>query len=298
LKIELPNQEFKYITENSKECDKQTAFVLTSQNEKYLQNAKDNNAHSVIKIADIAEAFGVDKIKIVGITGTNGKTTVVKMIVSLLESAGYKVFTNKTGSNFTRGILSALVDNSSLTGRLDADIAVLEVDEAYSRIIAKQVNPVATTVTNVMRDQLDRYGEIDKTADLIGDCLSLSKAAILNADDQPVAELADRLKEGATLTYYGVASKLRKSLPTDAELLGDNDESATKNGIKKDVLLSSVDPPQITIELGGESFTTKIELEGVHNALNATSAVATVWHVLGDEINIKDIIIRSYFRIY
>jgi UDP-N-acetylmuramoyl-L-alanyl-D-glutamate--2,6-diaminopimelate ligase len=91
LKIELPNQEFKYVTENSKECDKQTAFVLTSQNEKYLQNAKDNNAHSVIKITDIAELFGVDKIKIVGITGTNGKTTTASAIYSFLLDLGYKV---------------------------------------------------------------------------------------------------------------------------------------------------------------------------------------------------------------
>ncbi|MCK4973849.1 MAG: UDP-N-acetylmuramoyl-L-alanyl-D-glutamate--2,6-diaminopimelate ligase, partial [Sulfurimonas sp.] len=73
MKIELPNEEFRYITENSTECDKETAFVLTNQNEKYLQNAKENSAHSVIKIKDVAELFGIDKIKIVGITGTNGK---------------------------------------------------------------------------------------------------------------------------------------------------------------------------------------------------------------------------------
>ena len=91
MKIELPNQEFRYVTENSTECDAQTAFVLTAQNEKYLQNAKDNNAHSIIKITDIAELFGIDKIKIVGITGTNGKTTTASAIYSFLLDLGYRV---------------------------------------------------------------------------------------------------------------------------------------------------------------------------------------------------------------
>jgi len=91
LKIELPNQPYKYVSENSADCDENTAFVLTTQNEKYLQNAKDNNAHSIIKIEDIAELFGVNKIKIVGITGTNGKTTTASAIYSFLLDLDYKV---------------------------------------------------------------------------------------------------------------------------------------------------------------------------------------------------------------
>ena len=78
------------MSENSQECDSETAFVLTTQNEKYLQNAKDNGAHSIIKIEDIAELFGVNKIKIVGITGTNGKTTTASAIYSFLLDLGYK----------------------------------------------------------------------------------------------------------------------------------------------------------------------------------------------------------------
>ena len=91
MKIELPNQAYKYVTENSTECDAQTAFVLTTQNEKYIQNAKENAAHSIIKIDEIAELFGVNKIKIVGITGTNGKTTTASAIYSFLLDLGYKV---------------------------------------------------------------------------------------------------------------------------------------------------------------------------------------------------------------
>lgn len=90
MKIELPNQAYKYVSENSLDCDNQTAFVLTTQNKEYLQNAKDNNAHSIININEIAELFGVKRIKIVAITGTNGKTTTASAIYSFLLDLGYK----------------------------------------------------------------------------------------------------------------------------------------------------------------------------------------------------------------
>lgn len=90
MKIELPNQPYKYVTENSMECDAETAFVLTHQNWAYREDAKKNNAHSIIKIEDIAELFGVNKIKIIGITGTNGKTTTASAIYSFLLDLGYK----------------------------------------------------------------------------------------------------------------------------------------------------------------------------------------------------------------
>ena len=112
MRIELPNQEFKYVSENSAECNAETAFVLTAQNEKYLQNAKDNDAHSIIKIETIAELFGVDKIKIVGITGTNGKTTTASAIYSFLLDLGYKCAMQGTRGLFMN---DEIVEGKTLT---------------------------------------------------------------------------------------------------------------------------------------------------------------------------------------
>lgn len=104
---------------------------------------------------------------VVLVSGTNGKTTTTRMVASMLSDLGLKVFTNPTGSNFVRGVVSALLTEVTLGGKLDADIAVLELDEAYAVHFVKQVKPRYALLLNVMRDQLDRFGEIDTTAKLL-----------------------------------------------------------------------------------------------------------------------------------
>ena len=79
---------------------------------------------------------------VVLVSGTNGKTTTTRMVSMMLESLGLRVFTNPTGSNFTRGVVSALLQEVSAGGALDADIAVLELDEAYA---VHFVEPVSYT---------------------------------------------------------------------------------------------------------------------------------------------------------
>jgi len=174
VKIELPEQDFKYVTENSSECDSQTAFVLTHQNEKYLSNAKENHAHSIIKVEDIAELFGIDKIKIVGITGTNGKTTTASAIYSFLLDLGYK-----TAMQGTRGLFinDEVIEGKSLTTpsvlntyrhiyqavASGCEYFIMEVSS--HAIVQKRIeglNFELKILTNITQDHLDYHKTIEE----------------------------------------------------------------------------------------------------------------------------------------
>src|ERR1044072_29462 len=121
---------------------------------------------------------------VVVVSGTNGKTTTTKMVVELLESQGLRVFTNRTGSNFTRGVAAALLGEVNNKGTLAADIAVLELDEAHAVHFIKTVPPRYSLLLNVMRDQLDRFGEIDAAAKMLADIAShTTEAVALNRED-------------------------------------------------------------------------------------------------------------------
>ena len=118
---------------------------------------------------------------VVVVSGTNGKTTTTKALVSILEGQGLKVFTNKTGSNFMRGVASAWLASVDSEGHLDADIAVLELDEAHAVHFINQILPSYCLLLNVMRDQLDRFGELDNvTAMLAKIADKTTKTVVLN----------------------------------------------------------------------------------------------------------------------
>ena len=145
---------------------------------------------------------GLDRGSVV-VSATNGKTTTSAMVASILEAAGIPLVHNRAGSNMGWGVATALLDARRGRGQL----GLFEVDEAWLPTVAAAVEPRAYLLSNLFRDQLDRYGELETLADGWAGLVA-SEAAdprdvrfVLNADDPLVADLG-RGHEGAV--YFGV----------------------------------------------------------------------------------------------
>lgn len=216
---------------------------------------------------------------VIVISGTNGKTTTTKIVVELLESTGLRVFTNKTGSNFSRGVIASLLQSVNIRGMLAADIAVLELDEAHAIHFIKQVPPRYALLLNVLRDQLDRFGELDTTAKLLDRIAdATTDALVVNRDDELVQRIGERIQteqEDVTVVQFGLSPNLQALFPSDAQLHGAVVESASQDSVA-DVTLTEVGDHTATFDIDGGSYQTSLQLEGVYNTLNAAAALALV----------------------
>ena len=102
-------------------------------------------------------------VRVILVTGTNGKTTSSRMIEQAFADAGLNYFANRSGANLISGITAEFAMHSTLTGKPKCQFAVIECDEAASKTALKYLKPEVIVATNVFRDQLDRYGEITHT---------------------------------------------------------------------------------------------------------------------------------------
>lgn len=237
---------------------------------------------------------------VVIITGTNGKTTTSRMVAEILDAAGVSYIHNKAGSNLSRGIISTFIAEASLSGCIKADLALLEVDEASVPVVAAALKPTVLVVTNLFRDQLDRYGEVDSTAQLLRKALKNFKGTLcLNADDPLVASL------GAThnkqTKYFGVSDYDGQSLEHDTAIdvikspLSDTMLRYKKRYFGHVGIYESVDGSykrphpdveiiemikendagsQATAKIGGKKLELSLALPGLYNIYNGLAALS------------------------
>ena len=220
---------------------------------------------------------------VVVVSGTNGKTTTTKVISELFEKNGLKVFTNKTGSNFVRGVISAILKNIKLTGKFDYDIAVLELDEAHA-VKFSEVAPIDyALLLNVQRDQLDRFGEIDHTADLLQKIASKTKkTTILNREDPRVSKI-----KAKNTKFFGLSKEMLDKFPSDDNLIEKSEVKVSNQPAA--VILKNLKGNTATYQIGEESESVDLELKGIYNAYNVAGALALVAEVLKDK-NPKELV--------
>lgn len=235
----------------------------------------------------LARTLGKLPYGVVLISGTNGKTTTTRMVASMLRDAGLRVFTNPTGSNFTRGVVAALVQEMPVFGtKLDADIAVLELDEAYAVHFVNQIKPRYSLLLNVMRDQLDRFGEIDTTAKLLSNVAHATKrVVVLNREDSRIFALSKDVLPSCKVKYFGLDESLRSMFPTDDDLhsdLGCDFNGDSRNLPHADVVLAKVADNKADFLIDGHRKTTSVKLRGVYNVFNAAAASTIVRAILAD----------------
>jgi lipid II isoglutaminyl synthase (glutamine-hydrolysing) len=236
------------------------------------------------------------------ITGSNGKTTSCRMLAALARGAGVSVAQNRSGSNLLQGVTSVAVREADLRGRMDAQLLLLEVDEATMRLVVPEVAPDMVLVTNIFRDQLDRFGELYSMARMLEaaiEALPGQASAVLNGDDPLVASFAPRA--AARRLYFGLrATGAGAEVPEHAadtircvrcqhaltyrrvyvSHLGDYE--CPECGSRRpdldiavtQVQASSDGGSEVTAETPAGTMLVRVPLPGLHNVYNAAAALA------------------------
>ncbi|MFJ7286996.1 MurT ligase domain-containing protein [Curtobacterium sp. NPDC098951] len=218
---------------------------------------------------------------VVFVLGSNGKSTTTHMISDIVRAHGLRVFTNPSGANLPQGIASALLSEVSLTGKLKADIGILEVDEAFAVELAGILSPSTVTMLNVQVDQLYRFFETERVADMMLDTAALSTANVItNRDDQFLDAYVART--GQRVLRFGASSEVVAAAPNGLQNADDFDrQDAEPNPAESEVVVNTGDGA--TIRFDGADIPVRLPARGLHYAVDAAAATATASAALGTQ---------------
>jgi len=216
---------------------------------------------------------------VVFVLGSNGKSTTTHMISDIVRAHGLRVFTNPSGANLPQGIASALLSEVSLTGKLKADIGILEVDEAFAVELAGILSPSTVTMLNVQVDQLYRFFETERVATMMLDTAALSSANVItNRDDQFLDAYVGT--DGQRVLRFGASAEVVAAAPNGLQNADDFDrQDAVPNVADAEVVVNTGDGA--TIRFDGAEIPVRLPARGLHYAVDAAAATATASAALG-----------------
>lgn len=218
---------------------------------------------------------------LVVVTGSAGKSTTTKMLVAIARAHGKTVFTNPSTANIAQGFFSSIIERSDITGRIEGDVAILEMDEGHAAEITRRISPRQVTILNVMDDQLDRFIDPALVRDKLAEVASRTQEAlVLNADDQNVLLIDKQVKHSNT-SWFGLDSKIiagtKHGLGTAKTYLPVLQRPDTDSEIlSQSPLLAKVGAANISFELPNR---------GIHFALDAAAALESARRYLGSNFD-------------
>lgn len=165
---------------------------------------------------NILSYFKMPKIT-VAVTGSSGKGSTTKIIAQVLRKEGYTVAYNDKGSNERSAIITTLIENSNIFGKVKADICVFEMDERYAKYVFPYIKPNYVIVTNITKDQPPRQGHIDIVYKELLKAIDTSSTLITNADD-PYLQKFNYDKKYNTI-YYSIDKNKRSYKKNKFEVL-------------------------------------------------------------------------------
>ena len=250
----------------------------------------------------LQKVAAASKARKAAVTGSNGKTTTCRMLAALAQATGVSIAQNRSGSNLLQGVTSVAVRGADLRGRMRAQLLLLEVDEATMRRVTPEVTPDMVLVTNIFRDQLDRFGELYSMARMLEsaiEALPWQGSAVLNGDDALVASLAPRAQ--ARRLYFGLrAEGVGSEVPEHsadtircvhcqhpltfrrAYMSHLGDYECRGCGSKRpdlDIAVTAIHPTpdggnDVTVETPAGTLQVHVPLPGLHNVYNTAAAIA------------------------
>ncbi len=252
----------------------------------------------------LKSVVGRSKARKIVITGSNGKTTTARMTAAIAAASGHRVSQNRTGSNLLQGVTSVAVNFANLFGRLDSDVLLFEIDEATIPLAVPEIQPDVVVITNIFRDQLDRYGELYAVAHSLNTMLeNLPESAtiVLNGNDPQVASFgqhakAKRLFFGLETTEIGTpvpeqSADIIRCIHCDSDFVYET-AYMSHLGLYRcpdcgytlpplDIAVTSASlapdgegPSHITLRTPQGELKLEIPLPGVHNVYNAAAAIS------------------------
>ena len=240
-------------------------------------------------LRDVTSQF---RYGIVYVLGSNGKSTTTHMLTGVLRWHGLKVFTNPSGANLPQGIASSILAESSVLGRLDADIGVLEVDEAFALEFAAVVPPSTVLVLNTQVDQLYRFYETERVADMMLDTAQqASLHVVTNREDPYLSKISRRYSGGEEITapditYFGASREVIASAPHGLFNATDyRDATVVPESHHALAELVATDRAGAKIIVDGTAVDVTLPAKGLHYAIDAAAALATAAVILGDRFD-------------